>query len=52
MSIQKRLETAKRELDYAKTPGVHDITIINDKLETAYQELEDFVYKPLGQSVV
>jgi guanylate kinase len=41
-AIVKRLETAKKELDFAET-GVHDKTIINDDLKTAYQELEDFV---------
>ncbi|KPM44260.1 hypothetical protein AK830_g2265 [Neonectria ditissima] len=46
-SIQKRLQQAVNELQYAKTPGVHDIVIINDDLETAYKTLEDFVYKPL-----
>lgn len=44
-SILKRLQQAKRELDYAKTPGVHEKTIVNDDLETAYKELEDFIYK-------
>ncbi|KAK7422088.1 guanylate kinase [Neonectria punicea] len=47
VSIQKRLDQAVNELEYAKTPGVHDITIVNDDLETAYKALEDFVYKPL-----
>ncbi|KAK7414075.1 guanylate kinase [Neonectria punicea] len=46
-SIQKRLDQAVNELEYAKTPGVHDITIVNDDLKTAYKALEDFVYKPL-----
>ena len=44
-SVQKRLRQAKNELEYSKTPGVHDIIIVNDDLETAYKELEDFVYK-------
>ncbi|KAG7107289.1 Guanylate kinase like protein [Verticillium longisporum] len=43
-SIQKRLAQAKVELAYAET-GVHDKVIINEDLETAYKELEDFVYK-------
>ena len=45
-SIQKRLEQAKKELEYSKTPGVHDKIIVNDDLEKAYKELEDFVYTP------
>ncbi|KAL2015766.1 hypothetical protein VTK56DRAFT_4857 [Thermocarpiscus australiensis] len=43
-SIQKRLDRAKVELEYAKVPGIHDKTIVNDDLETAYKELEDFVF--------
>lgn len=44
-SVRQRLEQAGKELEYAKTPGVHDITIVNDDLEAAYKQLEDFVYK-------
>ncbi|KAK7747853.1 guanylate kinase [Cytospora paraplurivora] len=46
-SIQKRLAQAKLELQYSEIPGVHDIIIINDDLEKAYKQLEDFVYKPI-----
>lgn len=46
-SIQKRLAQARKELEYSKTPGIHDVIIVNDDLEKAYKELEDFVYKPL-----
>lgn len=45
-SIQKRLTQAKLELEYSKSPGVHDIIIVNDDLEKAYKELENFVYRP------
>ncbi|KAI8625793.1 guanylate kinase [Xylariaceae sp. FL1651] len=44
-SVTNRLNQAKLELEYADTPGVHDIIIVNDDLEAAYKELEDFVYK-------
>lgn len=44
-SIQKRLRQAKNELEFSKTPGAHDVIIVNDDLETAYKELEDFVYQ-------
>lgn len=46
-SIVKRLTQAKVEMEYAKTPGVHDKIIVNDNLDKAYQELEDFVYAPV-----
>ncbi|KOS22636.1 Guanylate kinase [Escovopsis weberi] len=45
-SIATRMAQAANELEFAKTPGVHDIIIVNDDLEKAYQELEDFIYRP------
>jgi guanylate kinase len=48
-SIQKRLAQAKNELDYSKTDGVHDLIIVNDDLEKAYTELEEFVFKKRTQ---
>jgi len=45
-SIQKRLTQAKVELEYAKVPGVHDRVIVNNDLETAYKELEEFIFSP------
>ncbi|KAM7195625.1 P-loop containing nucleoside triphosphate hydrolase protein [Rhypophila sp. PSN 637] len=47
--IIKRLTQAKKELEYSKTPGVHDKIIVNKDLETAYKELEDFVYAPVSE---
>lgn len=44
-NIQKRLAQAQVELEYSKTPGVHDKVIVNDDLERAYKELEDYVYQ-------
>lgn len=44
-SIQKRLAQAENELEYSKTPGVHDRIIVNDDLEKAYKEFEEFVYQ-------
>jgi guanylate kinase len=45
-AVNKRLTQAKVELEYADTPGVHDIIIVNDDLEKATKELDDFVYSP------
>jgi guanylate kinase len=42
--IQKRLAQAKAEVEYANTQGVHDKIIVNDDLEKAFKELEEFVY--------
>ncbi|KAK0715573.1 guanylate kinase [Lasiosphaeris hirsuta] len=43
-SILKRLAQAKLELEFSKTPGVHDKIIVNTDLEKAYEELVGFVY--------
>ncbi|KAJ6005492.1 Guanylate kinase [Penicillium sp. IBT 35674x] len=42
-AIQKRLAQAKAELDYANT-GAHDKIIVNDDLQVACKELEDFIF--------
>ncbi|KAF2790826.1 guanylate kinase [Melanomma pulvis-pyrius CBS 109.77] len=47
--IQKRLAQAKVELEYADTPGVQDKIIVNNGLEKAYVELEEFVFKQLSR---
>ncbi|GES58624.1 guanylate kinase [Aspergillus terreus] len=42
--LQKRLTQAQVELDYAHSEGSYDKIIVNDSIETAYKELEDFVF--------
>lgn len=42
-SLKLRLETAKKELDYAKQEGSHDKIVVNDDLDKAYEELEAFI---------
>ncbi|KAJ5177116.1 guanylate kinase [Penicillium canariense] len=42
--IHKRLAQAKAEADYATTSGVHDKIIVNDDLQKAFEELEEFVF--------
>lgn len=44
--IQERLAQARVELEYAETPGAHDKVIVNDGLREAFEELDDFVYRP------
>jgi guanylate kinase len=48
-SVQKRLAQARNELEYSKTEGAHDLIIVNDDLETAYKELEEFIFKKKTQ---
>jgi len=42
-SLKLRLETAKKELEYASNEGGHDMIVVNDDLDKAYAELEAFV---------
>ena len=46
-SLQKRLNMAIREVEYART-GVHDLILVNDSLERAY---DIFKRIALGDSV-
>ncbi|KAF8955497.1 guanylate kinase [Flammula alnicola] len=36
-AVQKRLTTALAEIEYAKEPNVHDLVIVNDDLDRAYE---------------
>jgi guanylate kinase len=42
-AIQKRLTQAERELEYARTEAKGDKVIVNDNLDDAYRELEEWV---------
>jgi len=35
-SVQKRLATALKEIAFAKEPDIHDLVIVNDELDRAY----------------
>lgn len=39
-SAAKRLKIALKEIAYAKEPGVHDLVIVNDDVNRAYDLLE------------
>ncbi|GIZ43405.1 hypothetical protein CKM354_000663300 [Cercospora kikuchii] len=41
-AIQQRLKQAEKEIEFSKTPGVHDKIIVNDDLEKAWQEFKAF----------
>jgi len=41
-AIAQRLAQARNELEFAKTPGVHDAVVVNDDLERAWAEFERF----------
>ncbi len=42
-SVKKRLEQADKEMAFAKEEGVHDKIVVNDDLDRAYLEVEDWV---------
>lgn len=46
-SLQKRLNTARKELTYGLTPGNFDVIIHNHSFKEAYDELRDFVLNQL-----
>ncbi|KAF7845679.1 hypothetical protein BT93_L1276 [Corymbia citriodora subsp. variegata] len=41
-AILQRLAQAEKEIEFSKTPGVHDQIIVNDDLEKAWQEFKAF----------
>ncbi|KAF9005906.1 P-loop containing nucleoside triphosphate hydrolase protein [Cyathus striatus] len=45
-SVQKRLATALSEIEYAKQPNVHDLVIVNDDLDRAYD-----LFKQIAQGL-
>lgn len=46
-SLQKRLNTAKLELEYGLNPGNFDVIVHNHTFKQAYHELRDFVLNQL-----
>jgi len=48
-AIQKRLAMCLKEIEYAKEPDVHDIVIVNDDLDKAY---ESFKKVALGERII
>jgi guanylate kinase len=42
-AIQKRLKQADAEMTFAKEDGVHDKVVVNDELDKAYKEVEEWV---------
>lgn len=49
-TLKMRLDTAMREIAYAATNNVFDLTIINADLESSYAELRNFVDEIVPQS--
>jgi len=41
--VQKRLDQAIKELEFAEQPGIHDKVVVNDDFERTYVELNQFI---------
>ncbi|CAG0919552.1 unnamed protein product [Notodromas monacha] len=48
-AIERRLAVARAEMDYGTEPGNFDLLVVNDDLETAYEEFKEFVFTLLPQ---
>ncbi len=42
-SIRKRVEQAEKELEFARVEGSHDKVVVNDDLDRAYAEMEEWI---------
>ena len=42
-AVVKRLKQAEKEMEFSKEDGVHDKVVVNDDLEKAYREVDDWV---------
>lgn len=41
--MQKRLKQAEAEMSFAKEEGIHDKVVVNDELDRAYKEVENWI---------
>ena len=44
-SVRKRLQQAEKEMAFSQEAGVHDRIVVNDDLDRAYTEVEDFIVR-------
>ena len=42
-AVQKRLKQAEAEMAFSREDGVHDKVVVNDNLDKAYKEVEEWV---------
>lgn len=42
-SIRRRVEQARKEMEYAALEGSHDKVVVNDDLDRAYSEMEEWI---------
>ena len=42
-SVKKRLDQAKVEMEFAEKGEIHERVVVNDDLDKAYKEVEEFI---------
>ena len=42
-SVKERLKQADKEMEFSKEEGVHDKIVVNDDLDRAYKEVEEWI---------
>lgn len=47
-SLQRRLQAAKVDMEYSKEPGMFDVIIVNDDLDTAYENLKEALLEEIS----
>ena len=47
-AIVQRLEQARKEMEYCRTEGKGDKVVVNDDLDRAYKELDEWVMKAIS----
>ncbi|KPI35834.1 Guanylate kinase [Cyphellophora attinorum] len=48
--VVQRLKQAEKEIEYCKSEGKEDKVVVNDDLDTAYRELNEWVMKDLSSA--
>ncbi|CAB0034514.1 unnamed protein product [Trichogramma brassicae] len=48
-SLQRRLASAKTEIEFGETPGNFDLIVENDNVEKAYEKLRNFIMSQTNQ---
>ncbi|XP_008208488.1 guanylate kinase isoform X2 [Nasonia vitripennis] len=48
-SLQRRLSSARSEIEFGEAPGNFDLVIENDNIDKAYQKLKDFILSEINQ---
>ena len=50
-SLRRRLEQARREMEWARTGGVVEKVVVNDALDVAYRQVRGWIFEEDGERV-